>query len=415
MTTATQPGADPDKKEGEVVVKANPRDAKIEAMTERMEQAREQEIVDAIESDPDLAATQERMQKEQDASRAAAEKEGLLEPVDPVKEGVASIEPMHVPLKAPDPDLLPEELADDPLKEFLVMDEGIPKFVTKVNGEKMLIPLDQARKQLQIGTAAEIRMQEATRLRNTIALREQQVTVSEAALAERMREVPAPAAAPAPEVGLSKEQLLEQSRGIVSTMFSGTEEEAATKLAEMLGKLNQAPAVVAAAPVINTDEIVRQAAGVAVSAISEADRKKDVSKGYTQFQKDYPQIMADARLYNMADGMTDEIEKEHPEMDMPEVMAEAGKRTLAWIESLKAGKTPEKDPVIDPKLADETIQVEPANSTQNIRQERKEGLVRMPATAVGAIHKGDEPEKEERPQTAQEAFREMKEARGQLV
>ncbi len=419
MTTATQTGAaakqtsNPDLKEGEVIVKSNPRQDKIDAFTARVEKARVDDLNAAIANDPDLAATQERMETQQRESRAAAEAEGLLEPLEAV-DGAASVEPLNPP-EEPVIDPLPAELADDPLKDFLVMEDGKPMFKAKIDGQQMLIPLEQAKRQIQIGTAAEIRMQQATRIRQDAEERAQKVTASEAALEQRIQRevsapevVPAPAAVPA-QPDLSSEDLLTQSRDILSTMFSGTEEEAAVKLARTLDQLNRVPPAPVVAPAVDENAIVEKTAKVVVSTINVDNRKKDVRQGYTQFQKDYPEIMNDVNLYNMADGMTDKIEKEYPDWDISKVMDEAGKRTRAWVKSLAPGSEDLKDP----KPPDLSIDMQTNDSTPNNRQERKQGLVRMPAAAVGAVHKGSNVIEDEKPQTPQEALAETRKARGQ--
>lgn len=406
MNTATQPGADPDVKADEVIVKSNPRQDKIDAFTARVEKARVDDLNAAIANDPDLAATQERMEAQQRESRAAAEAEGLLEPLEAV-DGAAFVDPLTPP-EEPVTDPLPAELANDPLKDFLVMEDGKPMFKAKINGQQTLIPLEQAKRQIQIGTAAEIRMQEATRIKQQAEERAQQVTVSEAALAQRIgKEAPAPAAVPA-QPDLSNDDLLAQSRDILSTMFTGTEEEAAVKLAKTLGQLNRVPPALVVAPVVDENAIVEKTTRAVVSTINVDNRKKDVQKGYTQFQKDYPEIMSDVNLYNMADSMTDKIEKEHPDWDISEVMAEAGKRTRVWVKNLAPGSE-------DPQPPDPSINTQTDDSTQNNREERKEGLVRMPAVAAGAVHTGSNVDQDDVPQTPQEALAETRKARGQPI
>ena len=90
-------------------------------------------------------------------------------------------------------------------------------------------------------------------------------------------------------------------------------------------------------------------------------------------------------------------------------MDEAGKRTRAWVKSLAPGSEDLKDP----KPPDLSIDMQTNDSTPNNRQERKQGLVRMPAAAVGAVHKGSNVIEDEKPQTPQEALAETRKARGQ--
>lgn len=407
MNTATLPGAaNPDAKADEVVVRENPRQVAIDAMTARMEKARETDLNEAIAADPGLAHQQEAIDSQIKQANAEAIASGELASPE-LEDGAASVEPMH-PSSEPAANQLPENLAEDPLSEYIVMDSGKPMFQAKVNGQLTLIPLEQARRQIQIGTAAELRMQQAAAFEQRTTLdadrRERELTTKEQALQQRMDGAPtAPAAIPSGEE-LSAD-LLDEARGIFATAFSGTEEEAAEKLARTLSKIR-----IGTVPPVQIDEtaLVNKAAKAAVTAVQNVDKSKDVDAGYVQFQEDYPEIMSDANLYNMADSMTDVIEGEHPDWKISQVMLEAGKRTRAWVNKLK-GVDPEIE--LDPPPEEIITPAPPQNPTQT-RQERKSELVRMPQPAAGAVHEtpAEQPERE---QTPQEAFAQLKEARGQ--
>lgn len=406
MNTATQVGAvsDPDLSAAEVEVRPNPRNVAIDAMTARMEKAREDELADAMNEDPGLADTQQRINSDMEASNLRAEKEGLLvrDPNAQIEPGLASQEPMHQPA-AVVPDKIPEDLQNDPLAEYIVMENGQPMFSTKVDGQTTLIPLDQARRELQIGSAAAIRMNEATVLRQSLDVRERKLVAGEAALNARMDTATAQPTPSVSRTDVTDEDLLEEAEGIFNTAFSGTEKDAAKKLANTLAKIRDSATPVAQVQV-NPEAIVREATTAAVATIRGDDRKKDVLTGYEKFKEDYPEIMKDPVLYNMADNMTDEIAKENPSWDISQVMDEAGKRTNSWVNNLK-GIEDDLDPEV--QVTDEAASL----STQT-RQERKSQLVRMPQTAVTAIHQdsSDEPEIE---QTPMEALAELKQSRGQ--
>jgi len=410
MNTATQTGAasvqptNPDLKDDEVAVKPNPRQEAIDAMADRQEKARREELDDAIAADPGLAANQESIDRQIQEANASARAAGELPPLE--DDGAASVEPMHEPAPALQPEPLPDNLKGDPLAEYVVMEQGQPMFQVKVNGQEMLIPFDKAKRQLQIGTAAEVRMQEAAQVQGQLDERERALSAGEAALAQRMTTVPATPTVPV-KPDLSEQDLLEEAQEIFNTAFSGTEEDAAKKLAKVLYRLQTPTTPVVQAQPIDEAAIVRKAAGAAVSAVQKVDRNKDVKKGYLQFKTDYPDIMGNAKLYKMADDMTDEIENENPDWDISQVMDEAGKRTRAWVNDLK-GVEPEPPPPPPPdEITPEQPQIPPTN-----RQSRKSSLVRMPTAAVGAVHEAPK-NVEEKPQTAQEAFRELKDARGQ--
>jgi hypothetical protein len=410
-TPATQlPGAaDPDVKIGEVVVKPNPRQVAIDAMTARMEEARETELADAVAADPGLAMSQAAMDNQIAAANAEAIADGTLAPPE-LDDGAASRKPMHPAPGTPAVDPLPADIAADPLSEFVEMKDGKPMFRAKVNGEDRLIPLDQARRQIQIGTAAEVRMQQAAafeqRTTQEAEQRERDLQIKEAALAQRTAVAPQPGTPPAGD--FSDEDLLDEAREIFNTAFSGTEEDAAKKLARTLSKLRAPTAVVQPAQRIDEGAIVKKAARAAVTAVQNVDKQKDVDTGYAQFQTDYPDIMADPKLYKMADDMTDEIERENPTWRISQVMEEAGKRTRAWVSEL-TGQAPVETPKPPTVPNTSTLTPHPPN-----RQERKSELVRMPTAAAAAVHQtpADEPEHE---QTPVEAFAALKASRGQPV
>ncbi len=424
MNTATPSGAqsplvakptlppNPDLAINEVIVKESPRDISITAMTERMEASRIQEIQEAIEADPDLAANQARIDAQIKAANQEAIDAGLLPAEDP--DGAASREPMHTPPAEPKPDALPADVAADPLSEYIVMQDGEPMFSTKVNGQLRLIPLEDARRELQIGTAAAIRMNEATRLHQQVTERAAAVSANEAALAQRVAAAPVVPEVPV-HTDLTEEDLFDEAKEIFSTAFTGTEEDAARKLAKTLVKLRgsvTAPAIQVQPPV-DERAIVRKAAQAAVTAVQNVEKTKDVRSGYVKFQEDYPEVMADPALYKMADDMTDGIEKEYPEWAISQVMDEAGKRTRAWVNKLKGI---EPDPLPDPPdlPVNQIPGAPPQPPTQDHRQDRKSELVRIPPIAGSGVHEqqADEVEKE---QTPREALAELKTSRGQPV
>ena len=120
MNTATQPGADPDVQINEISVQPSPRDVQIEAMTERAQAHRQDELNQALEEDPGLAHNQRAIEREIDQANADAVAAGTLAPgVDQDLDGAASRTPMH---QDPQPraNVLPADLAGDPLAEYIV-------------------------------------------------------------------------------------------------------------------------------------------------------------------------------------------------------------------------------------------------------------------------------------------------------
>ena len=414
--------ADPDVKPGEVAVntKMSPRDIALQAIEGKTDKMHAAQIKEA-DDDPGAAAIRDRIDEQQAATRTAAIADGTL-PVEELEpDGAGSRQAMHpaqpalpeaLPAK-PAADALPAELASDPLAEHIVMDEGAPMFVLKVSGQNVLMPLDEARRRLQIGTAAEIRMQNASTKEKQIEERERQVTAGERALAERARTSPSPTPSIPVQPGVSEEDIRSRSQEVFTTAFHGTEEDAGKKLAKLLLEVRTPPAVQAAP--VDEVAIVNRAANAAVGAVTAVNDKKDLISGYSKFQDQYPEIMNDAILYRMADGMTDEIAIEHPEWSKSQVMLESGKRTSAWVDNLKGTVQPEPTPTPGPEVPvipeDATISTPTLHPTQS-RQERKAGLVRIPEVAAATQ---PVPEPEERAQSPQEALDEVRSARGQPV
>ena len=405
----TEPQVDPDVKQDEIPTRPNPRTAALEAMAERQEQERRRELDEAIAADPDLAAQQARIDKAISDSNAEA---GIThEDEVPVygNDGAASRQAMNQPPETDRPDL-PSNLQDDPLADFIVMQNGAPMVKAKVNGEDRLIPLADAKRQVQIGVAAEVRMQNAAQTEKLLADRANKLSAGEAALAARMKVLQSQPTVPA-KPDLTDEELEREATEIFETAFSGTEEDAAKKLAKTLVKIrDSAAARVQPTPRLDTDAIARQAANIATGVLTEQSRKKDMTKAYEKFKGDYPEIMKDPHLYKMADGLTDQVEREHPDWNIAQVMDEAGKRTRDWVKGLRGDAEDTGDnPTPKPKPNQNSLV---SDTTTQTRQERKAGLVRMPMQQGAAVYSEPEDAGDD-DQSPQAAFAELKKARGQ--
>jgi len=416
--TATQQGAariespivDPDVRPGETPVTKSPRDIALEAMGARQEQVRTDELNEAIAGDPGLAANQEAIDSE---IRQANAEVGIVHQPEAVpafgSDGAASVQPIHTP--QPAPSALPGNLQDDPLADFIEMHNGTPMVKAKVNGQDRLIPLTDAKRQLQIGTAAEVRMQAAAQMESNAKTREAKVTAGEAALSARMKAASAQPVVPA-QADLTDEDLLEEAKDIFNTAFTGSEDDAAEKLAKTLLKIKQSATPAAQPAQIDPNQIARQAASMVYGTLTQESKKKDVATGYEAFKSNYPDIVGNGQLFKMADDLTDKVEKEHPDWSISQVMDEAGKRTRAWVKNL-TGQEPDTGVTPPPTVPGDQNSPAVALDTQS-RQERKAGLVRMPTPAAGAQHFTPE-EPGEAEQSPQEAFADLKRSRGQPV
>ena len=419
--TATQQGAAPSKQpvldpdvdtSQEVEVNLSPRDIALASMADRQEEARRTEIDDAIASDPDVAAAQARIDNAIADSNAEA---GITHENDVpsfgANDGAASREPMHTEQPAPQPDL-PGNLSDDPLADFIEMHNGKPMVKAKVNGQDRLVPLADAKRQVQIGVAAEVRMQNAAQIEQTLNERERRLTAGEAALSARMQAVPPQPVTPAQQpADLSDDVLLEEATDIFNTAFSGSEEDAAKKLAGALVKIRDGAAVRQPTQQVDQRAIAREAASEVLGTLTAQSRSKDVQKGYTDFKTNYPDIMGDPQLYKMADDMTEQLERDNPDWTIAQVMDEAGKRTRTWVKGLR-GETQDTGEPISDDLKDQNSLV-PDHTTET-RLERKSGLVRIPTSAGAAQHHEPEAASEDE-QSPSEALAELRASRGQPV
>jgi hypothetical protein len=295
-----------------------------------------------------------------------------VEPTDEVIEsGLANQETFGE--EEGEPEGLPQEYADDPLAEFIEMEGDEPMFRTVVNGQQQLIPLEKARADLQKNVAADQRLREAAQVQASLEDREKAIAAREAELAAKLQGMHTAATPPEegeePQTG---ESLTEEARSVVKELFTGSEEDAAAKLADLLLK-NRGAAQVSTS--MDPAAIAQAAVAAARQELSAEAQQRDVQKGFKKFTEDYPEIAADDNLFAFADGLTSKIEAEHPDWMPSEVMLEAGKRTREWVESQKGDEnTSEQDPA------------------QNDRTERKRKLRRVPRARQGAEPKEETPE-----------------------
>jgi len=349
-------------------VPVNPRDAIFDAMDARLEEQRAGEIEEYStgERDDDL--------------------DGGAPVIEP---GLNEQAEMH-PAAEPD-NGLPAELKNDALAEFIVMDGDSAMFKTKVDGEEKLIPLSNAKAQLQKHVAAEVRLAQVAAERKALEEREAIVQQNEATLNARIQA--AEASPPPVSADVSDQDLQAEAQQVVQTLFRGSEDEAVEGLTALLGKTRQAPG-----PQVDSQELVTQAVAATRKELAaerareaQAQREKDIGSSFNKFSEDYPEIVSDVNLFRYADGLTDTIEVEHPDWDPPKIMAEAGKQTRAWVASLKGEAAPAPDP-------------QPSD-----RHNRKRNLTPMPQ-----VHSATQPrELEEAPQTPQSLIDEIRSARGQ--
>lgn len=281
----------------------------------------------------------------------------------------------------------------DPLAQFVVVKDGKPMVRLMVDGREILMDAEKARAQLQKGTAADLRLQQATTARKQLEADRATLAAQEAAFAARVRTQPS-AALPADADPI----LQTEARDLVKSLMSDTPDEAAAKMMKVLARNRQA------APAVNEAALIERATVAAKQSIKADDERKDVVAGFAQFQTDYPEIAQDPKLFQFADNLSDSIKTEHPDWVPSQIMAEAGKQTREWVASLTGGPKP-KDPTPKP-----TQQVVPM---VNNRQLAKQQLRPMPV--VRAVQRSAEAETPNAPLAPADVLAEIRRSRGQAA
>lgn len=226
----------------------------------------------------------------------------------------------------------------DPLGQFVVVKDGKQMVRLMVDGREILMDADKARAQLQKGTAADVRLQQATQARKQLELDRAALASQEAAFAARVRTQPSAA------LPVDADPVLQtEARDLVKSLMSDTPDEAAAKMMKVLQRTRQA------APAVDEKALLDRATVLVKQSIKADDEKKDVVSGFAKFQTDYPEIAEDPKLFQFADNLSEAIKTEHPTWAPSQIMAEAGKQTREWVNSLTGGPRP-KDPTPKPAI-----------------------------------------------------------------
>ena len=317
--------------------------------------------------------------------------EGFQEQIDQARleeEGLSSVTQITESEEIDDqtPAAAPKKVAvvaDDPLKNFIIIEDGVALFKTKINGEEKLLPLDRVQQQVQKHEAADIRLQLASRTLKESQAQAERTRQEIAALHQTAKKE-----SPPDHTADASKGIEEDAKKLVSVLFSGTPDEATAIMTEVLGKNRQAPRT----PAITSEELVRQSAAVVRQELSAEDHQKDLKRGYQEFQGKYPAILADARLYNYTDNLTDQIAEDHPDWTPSQVLLDAGRQTEEWINSLRG---------VSPKP--------PVTPITSIRQTNKQKLRPLPTARVERVRMDTQDE----PQTPAQVIEEIRKARGQ--
>lgn len=286
------------------VTPSQPRDETIDNINDKIEAQRKQEQIDFMIETGQLTEEE-----------AAAK----LDVAEVVSVG-AVVEPMPTDEPAP---VEAAEVADD-LDEFIVQDEetGELFFRVKVDGVERLLTADKAKAHLQKHEAADSRLQASSEQLKDLREREERLRTGESALRTRLEGIQHRSPSPPAGSDVDDQGLEAETREVVDGLFSGSEAEAAKKLAALLRKYrgNNSPQV-------DVATIVARATTAAREQVTTENRRTEEATAYKVFETDYADIIADPKLFAMADGMTDGIQREEPTWNPAQIMTEAGKRT----------------------------------------------------------------------------------------
>ena len=284
------------------------------------------ETPDAIQSDVPTP------ENEQPAERPKSRREEAMEAIEaahaarmseetgvPVETLTASI---ATPTEEEAPAVKGEDSADDVDAQLNAqLNDGGPKVIDQVDGLKVKVKVDGEESEVlladvlrsyQKGSAADRRLEEATRL-----LRE-----AEARAAASPAPAPASQAAPAPQEQAGDE-LVGQAKQALSKLYEGDEDAAAQLLAQMMTNVKGAPAATPAQPDI--DELT-----------SAMEQRLAVKSAFAKIQTDYPAVLADPDLDTLT--TTKAKAKEAAGKPRSEAMLEAAQEVYQLIGRKPAGR-----------------------------------------------------------------------------
>ena len=279
----------------------------------------------------------------------------------------------------------------DPLADFIVRKSGqAPMFRALVNGQERLIPLEQARAQLQKHVHADIRVQRASEREKALDAREARLRGAEQQVTTR------PTVTPIDDATLDTE-----SQELVRSLVNEPEAKAAVKVKGVLKK------ILASVPQVDTNILVRQAVDIAKKEIAAETNQTALVRGLTEFENSYQDIVGDPDLYNLADRKTEMIAAEHPDWTPAQIMSEAGEQVREWM-----GKVSGKPYVRKPGTRQSAGGEGAVQQGQNRRQQVKQTLKPMPQPRSARPAQGADPNQEDSPQ---DAVNEIRKSRGQLM
>ena len=264
--------------------------------------------------------------------------------------------------------------------------DGSTLMKLKVDGQDVLMPIDQAVAELQKGQAADARLNAA----------QQAQTQAQALLAQAQAQAQAQPAAP-PEAPAAPEPEPEvdfddAAEAVIKEIIEGDEKAAVEKLAQALRQGRGASPATAPSAEATDQRVAQIAAQVAAEKIA-------LDQQYQTFAQEYPEIVSDQQAFDIADLMATQVEAESPHFTPLQVMREAGNRVRAFKGQPAAQAQPAQPaPTGTPKVVDMTQRIQ-----------RKANLQPMPGTGGSAAE--EIAQRAPKPKTTEEIVQEMRESR----
>jgi len=217
--------------------------------------------------------------------------------------------------------------------------------VLRIDGVDVERPYDDYRAQAQSYVAGSNRLREGVELQKNMRAQQEKLSAWEQSLREKEAQMTQkfvddkaslpPATGAVSDATVSDESITEEARAIVGPLFAGDESQAIESVAGLIRATRQPTA-----PPVDTDVLTQEAARIALQSVEqreqaqlESQRTQEAATAYRQFQQDYPELVADANLFKLADAETEIVAALHPEWGVGQVMSEAGKKITERLDA----------------------------------------------------------------------------------
>ena len=232
-------------------------------------------------------------------------------------------------LEEDEEDLEPDKGEDTPESMVFKGDDGkeytVPlsaSTVIKIDGEEVAAPVSQITQRYQKGAAGEIRLQQAGELKKDLEQREEALTAKEAQFLDRMD-----TAQQQQTTGdLSQDDYKDKVRELIEAVVEADEERAV----ELFSTVYKPPQDNSAQLVTDITASVRKDLDAEASAKEQKKYNAKLVKAGKRFNKEYKELAADGRLFELVDNETDRIAKEDPTAEPWDIISRAAEKIKKW-------------------------------------------------------------------------------------